>query len=234
MSSSSNPPAGERRIDREDEMQYRLSGRDLKSNEPCAPLDIEADSEEAARTQAVEMGMEVLQIERFQPLAIEAPAGPDSIAKHPAKRANRIKVIAFVLMVSGLLVAALNPVIQVVYRRVGVRSGTLADEPVWVLWWLGVLVIGSLGLLFAATVNSYYGLTQSKGPRMRAFAVKVIIFACFFGLLFTSVCIAKWLWFPDKDWVLDYLLAIGTLLVLVFTVKRTRIKKEEAAEASKG
>src|SRR5262249_20650078 len=121
-------------------MKYRLFGRDLKSNEPRAPLDIEADSEEAARTRALEMGMEVLQLEPFQPLAIEAGAGPDNMAKHPAKRANRIKVIAFVLMVSGLLVAALNPVIQVVYRRVGVRSGTLADEPAWVLWWVGLEV----------------------------------------------------------------------------------------------
>jgi hypothetical protein len=180
------------------------------------------------------MGMEVLQIERFQHPAIEAGAGSDNMAKHPAKRTNRIKVIASVLMVSGLLLIALNPVIQVVYRRMGVRSGRLADEPAWVLWWLGVLVMGSLGLFFAATVMGYYGVKESKGPRLHAFAVKLIVFVCLYGLLFTGVCIAKWLWFPDKDWVVDSLSAIGTLFVLVFTVKRTRIEKEEAAGASKG
>jgi hypothetical protein len=206
-------------------MQYRLIGRDLKSNEPRAPLDIEADTEEAARTQAVEMGMEVLQLERFQPAAIET--------RHPAKGANRIKIIAFGLMVSGLLLTALNPVIQVVYHRVGVRSGTLADEPAWVLWWVGVQVVAILFLIFAVIVATYYGLTERKRPRLHAFTVKALII-CWLGMLFTlGACIAIHLWFPDKRWVLDYLGVIATLIAILFTVKRTRIEKEEAAEISK-
>jgi len=214
-------------------MRYRLIGRDLKSNEPRAPINIEADTEEAARTQAVEMGMEVLHLERIQLSALEAGANSHNKAKHPAKGANRIKVIAFGLLVTGSLLAALNPVIQVVYHRVGVRSGTLADEPAWVLWWVGVQVISILFLIFAGTVTTYYGLKESKGSRLHAFAVKVIIFAWLYLFFSIGTCIAKWLWFPDKDWVLDYLSVIGTLAIIVILVKRTRIEQEEAAKTSK-
>jgi hypothetical protein len=234
VSKSSSLPAGERGIHQEDEMRFRLFGTDLKSNEPRAPLDIEADTEEAARTQAVVMGMEVLQIERFQHSAIEGGAGPANIARHPAKPANRIKVIAFGLMVSGLLLTALNPVIEVVYHRVGVMSGTLGDEPAWVVWWVGLQIIALLCLIFACTVMTYYGVKESKGPRLHAFTVKWLIILWLYLLFYAGVIITIHLWFPDRRFVLDYLNAIGTLIVVVITVKRTRIEKEEAAGASKG
>jgi hypothetical protein len=52
-------------------MWYRLYGRDAISKEPRAPLDIEADTEEAAREEAAGMGMEVLQVDPAQPQTVE-------------------------------------------------------------------------------------------------------------------------------------------------------------------
>jgi hypothetical protein len=54
-------------------MQYRLYVQDAISKEARPPLDIEAATDEAAREQATEMGMEVLQVEPTQRGAAKPP-----------------------------------------------------------------------------------------------------------------------------------------------------------------
>lgn len=60
-------------------MRYRIYGQDLISKEPRPPLDIEAETEEAARTQAAEMGMDILQVEPMRPVPAE-PLPSQSVA----------------------------------------------------------------------------------------------------------------------------------------------------------
>ncbi len=55
-------------------MRYRLYVQNTISKEPRPPLDIQADGEDAARTQAAEMGMEVLRVEPAQQASAATPA----------------------------------------------------------------------------------------------------------------------------------------------------------------
>jgi hypothetical protein len=55
-------------------MRYRVYGVEGVSREPRAPLELETDSEEAARLQAKEMGMAVVQVEPIRP-----PGRPPSL-----------------------------------------------------------------------------------------------------------------------------------------------------------
>jgi hypothetical protein len=64
-------------------MRYWVYGVDGVSKEPREPLFIEADSEEAARQQARDQGMEVAEIDPVQPRSEGTPAHPAAEPHHP-------------------------------------------------------------------------------------------------------------------------------------------------------
>jgi hypothetical protein len=206
-------------------MKYRLFGRDLTSREPRPPLDVEADTEEAARAQAAALGMEVLQLEQVQPAAAKAGAGPDNTAKQPANAARWMNGTASNVLMRALLLLLLLAVFLSVADS-QVWSGMLAVAPAW-----AGFIYGLFWATFLILISRWAGwgfLTEIKGPRERAVVVKGRLFLGLSFMPVTGAVVATRLLIPDlTGWVL---VVGGPLLVvvgIVFELKKACARKDD-------